>query len=86
MVMYVCLGKQKQCEGSPPGERNACQAYAEKAIRGREEKSLQEVGHCIGLKAKEDAASKPPVEQHWYGPHHGECCSSGKISQVFRAG
>lgn len=62
LLGHVCVGKQ--CEGSSSGERSACEAHAEKTNRGREEKSVQQVGHCIGFKAQEDAAGEPVMEQH----------------------
>ena len=85
--LLVCVFHvDTQCEGSSPRERNAGEAYAEKALCGREKEAVQGVGHCIGFKAQKDAASEPFMEQHRYEPRNGECYYSCKVSEVLRAG
>ena len=81
--MFV-LGKQ--CKGCGEGERDAGEAYEEKAIRGRETEGFREMGHCIGFKAPEEATGESRMEQHRYEACDGECCGCCQVSEVHLAG
>jgi len=76
----------KQWKGCGEGERNAGEADEEKAVRGREEEAVKEVGHCIGFKAQEEAAGESHMEEHRYEACDGECCSCCNVNEVYLAG